>query len=129
MSAELQMLLIGVGILGFGALVGFLVRLINAKVKNAMLGGMLARLTEAVGAAVKATAQTYSDALKDANADGQLTKEEQQAAFAKAMAKAKSYVSLDELGKVFGLGSPQAAESFLADKVEAAVKDMNAGKS
>lgn len=112
----------------FVALLGYLgtllVSFLKSRIKNEFLANTLARATTAVAVAVKATAQTYADALKDKAADGKLTDDEQKQAFMMAMDKAKSYVSLAELAKAFGLGSDTAAEAFLADKVEAAVKEL-----
>jgi hypothetical protein len=128
MPSEMQIGLVTLATLALGALFTYLVKLINAKVKNETLRNVLARVTLAVGAAVKATAQTYSDALKAASADGTLTPDEQRDAAAKALEKAKSYISLTEVAKAFGLSGAAAAESFLADQVESAVKDMKSGK-
>lgn len=107
-----------------GYLGTLLVSFIKSRIKNEFLANTLARATTAVAIAVKATAQTYADALKDKAADGKLTPDEQREAFIMAMDKAKSYISLAELAQAFGLSSATAAESLLADKVEAAVKDL-----
>jgi hypothetical protein len=126
MSAELQVIAVSALVLVLGVLGAYLVKLIQAKVKNQFLGNVLARAASAVTIAVKATAQTYSDALKERAADGQLTPEEQKQALAIALEKAKSYISLAELAKAFDLSSPAQAEKLLADQIEASIKDVKA---
>jgi hypothetical protein len=123
MLSELQIIGVVAGVALFGALAAFLIKLMQSKIKNQFLGNMLTRLAVAVSTAVKASAQTYADALKARNADGVLTPEEQKEAFKLAMDKLKSYVSLEEIGKAFGLGAAQA-EQFAADQIEAAVRDL-----
>lgn len=126
MQAELQVALVSAGVLALGIVLTYLIKMMKAKIANAFLGNMLARVAEAIAVAVKATAQTYGDALKERAADGQLTKDEQRQALQLALVRAKSYLSLEELAKAFGLVSPQAAETFLADKIESAVRDLKA---
>jgi hypothetical protein len=116
------------GVLALVALIGaggaYLVQFLRARIKNEFLANTIAKVAIAVTTATKSVAQTYADALKDKAADGKLTPDEQREAFMMAMDKAKSYVSLAELAKAFGLATETAAESLLADKVEAAVKDL-----
>jgi hypothetical protein len=123
MMSELQIIGVVAAVALFGTLSAFLINLMRTKIKNQFLGNVLTRLAVAVSTAVKASAQTYADALKARNADGVLTPEEQKEAFKLAMDKLKSYVSLEEIGKAFGLGTAQA-EAFVADQVEAAVRDL-----
>jgi hypothetical protein len=123
MLSELQIIGVVAAVALFGTLSAFLINLMRTKIKNQFLGNVLTRLAVAVSTAVKASAQTYADALKARNADGVLTPEEQKEAFKLAMDKLKSYVSLEEIGKAFGLGTAQS-EAFVADQVEAAVRDL-----
>lgn len=123
MLSDLQIIAVVAGVALFGTLSAYLINLMRSKIKNQFLGNVLTRMAVAVSTAVKASAQTYADALKAANADGVLTPDEQKAAFKMAMDKLKSYVSLEEIGKAFGLGLGQA-EQFAADHIEAAVRDL-----
>ncbi len=107
-----------------GYLSTLLVSFLKSRIKNEFLANVSVKAATAVTVAVKSTAQTYADVLKEKSADGTLTPDEQRAAFLTAMDKAKSYVSLAELAKAFGLGTEAAAEKFLADHVEAAVKQL-----
>jgi len=69
--------------------------LLGAKTKNITLATMLTEIGSAVASAVETIAQTYTDALKEAAADGKLTKDEQRAALAKALALINKNLSLD----------------------------------
>jgi translation elongation factor EF-4 len=114
-----------VGLVALLAYLGtLLVQFIRSRIKNEFLANVLARAATGVATAVKATAQEYVDALKAKSADGKLTPAEQNEALEEALHKAKSFVSLSELAKAFGLASTDAAEDLLVDKIEAAVKDL-----
>lgn len=108
-----------------------LAQFIKAKVENEYLAGVLVRLEDAVLTVVKSLQQTTVDAIKLANADGQLTDEEKEAIKQAAVAALKSYIGAKGLalvGKVLGLGDG-ALDQFLGDKIEAAVHDLKADKA
>jgi len=103
-----------------------LAQLIQAKVKNEYLRGMLVRLDEAVFTAVKDLQQTVVDAIKAATADGKITETEKQRIKQAAIDNVKSHLGtkgLAELGQILGL-TITSVEGLIASKVEAAVHDI-----
>ncbi len=108
--------------------------LIRTKIKNEMIGGMLARLNDSVFTAVKSVEQTMVrqlKAAKDPESPGgtQITKEEGEQVKSAALAEIKSYWGprgLSELGSVLGLESG-GLDKLLESKVEAAVHDTKHG--
>ena len=101
-------------------------QLISAKVKNEYLRGVLVRIDDAVLVAVREVEQVTVDALKEANADGQLTAEERAKVKQAALDTVKSHLGLKglaELAKVLGLEGG-AIEKLLSSRVEAAVHDL-----
>jgi len=103
-----------------------LAQLIQAKVKNEYLRGMLVRLDEAVFTAVKDLQQTVVDAIKAATADGKISEIEKQRIKQAAIDNVKSHLGtkgLAELGQILGL-TITSVEGLIASKVEAAVHDI-----
>lgn len=102
--------------------------LINAKVKNERLQGILSRLDDAVFAAVREVEQVYVSMLKTASQDGSLTSEERRQAKDSALQAARAYLGprgLAELAKV--LGMPEAeVDSVIGSRVESAVYNLRA---
>ena len=102
--------------------------LINAKVHNERLHGILARLDDAVLMAVREVEQVYVSALKTGDADGNLTADERRQAKDAAIDAARSYLGergLAELCKVLGLSYDDATRVVSA-RVEAAVYNLRA---
>jgi hypothetical protein len=108
-----------------------LAQLIGAKVKNEYLRGVLARLDDAVFAAVRDVHQVLVEELKAASADGRLTPEERARAKKMAIDKARSYLGtkgLAELCKVLGLDA-EGIENLLGTRVEATVHDLKRSRA
>jgi hypothetical protein len=102
--------------------------LINAKVKNERLHGILARLDDAVFMAVREVEQVFVSMLKTASEDGVLTADERQQAKDAALQAARSYLGargLAELGKVLGMQQDDV-DRVIAGRVEAAVYNLRA---
>lgn len=100
--------------------------LIQARVDNEALRGVLLRLNDAVVTAVKDLEQTVVDEIKTAAEDGRISREERRRIKEKAVRHVKSYLGpkgLKELGSVLGLWD-LAIEDFIGSKVEAAVLDL-----
>jgi hypothetical protein len=105
--------------------------LINAKVSNERLNGVLTRLDDAVFMAVREVEQVFVSMLKTASDDGALTAEERRQAKDAALQAARSYLGtrgLAELGKVLGLPGDEV-DRVISGKVEAAVYNMRAQPS
>ena len=102
--------------------------LINAKVKNERIQGILLRLDDAVFLAVREVEQVFVSMLKTASEDGVLTAEERRQAKDAALRAARSYLGtrgLAELGKVLGLPEDEV-DRVIGGRVEAAVYNMRA---
>ncbi|WP_233104165.1 hypothetical protein [Haliangium ochraceum] len=100
--------------------------LIQGKVSNEYLRGVLVRLDEAVTTAVKDLQQTVVDEIKRASADGKLTSEEKKRIKQSAIDHVKSYLGpkgVRILAEVLGLDD-DGLGGFLAARVEAAVHDL-----
>jgi len=69
------------------------IALLQSKTKNEVLNTVLTEIQDAVETAVNATAQTYTDALKAAAADGKLTEDEQAEAMSKAVMTVENSLS------------------------------------
>jgi hypothetical protein len=102
--------------------------LINAKVKNERVSGVLTRLDDAVFMAVREVEQVFVSMLKTASEDGALTKEERLQAKDAALQAARSYLGprgLAELAKVLGMNDDDV-DRVLAARVESAVYNLRA---
>lgn len=103
-----------------------LAQLINARVEQEYLRGVLVRLTDAVFTVVKELDQTLVTAMKDANRDGKLTDSEKAEIKLRAVATVKAYLGMkgiEAIAKVLGLSSA-GVDNFISAKVEAAVHDL-----
>jgi hypothetical protein len=106
-------------------------QLINAKVKNEYLRGVLVRLDDAVLGAVREVHQVTVEELKAASADGKLTPDERARVKQVAIDAVKSHLGtkgLGELAKILGLGDG-AVDKLLATRVEAAVHDLKRARA
>jgi len=86
----------------------------------------LLRVTDAALTAVQSVAQSYSDDLKAASADGKLTAEECQAARDQALQRMKHLLGeagLSEVQRIFGVYGA-SLDSALLDRIEAALKGL-----
>jgi len=102
--------------------------LINAKVKNERLHGILARLDDAVFMAVREVEQVFVSMLKTSSDDGALTAEDRRNAKDAAVRAARSYLGargVAELCKVLGLVDDEV-ERLLGARVESAVYNLRA---
>jgi len=96
------------------------------KVKSELLKGGLLRVTDAALTAVQSVAQSYSDDLKAASADGKLTADERQAARDQALQRMKHLLGeagLSEVQRVFGVYGA-SLDSALLDRIEATLKGL-----
>lgn len=101
---------------------------IQAKTNNALLEGILTRLSDAVFTAVAQCEQTIVTELKKARADGVVTAQEYMHIKNMALNSAKQYLGekgLSELKKILGLDDGGITK-LIADKIEAAVLSMKA---
>ena len=115
--------LTAIGVTWLGGRVG---ELIQAKVNNETLRGVLLRLDDAVVTAVKDLEQTIVADAKVAAADGKISREEARRIKDKAVRQVKSYLGPDglkQLGTVLGLWE-LSVEDFIGSKVEASVLDL-----
>ena len=115
--------LTAIGVTWLGGRVG---ELIQAKVSNETLRGVLLRLDDAVVTAVKDLEQTIVAEAKAAASDGKISREEARRIKDKAVRQVKSYLGPDglkELGAVLGLWE-LSVEDFIGSKVEASVLDL-----
>jgi hypothetical protein len=102
--------------------------LINAKVKNERLHGILSRLDDAVFAAVREVEQVYVSMLKTASEDGALTAEERRQAKDAALQAARTYLGprgLTELGTVLGMVEDDV-DRVIGTRIESAVYNLRA---
>jgi hypothetical protein len=100
--------------------------LINAKVRNERLHGILSRLDDAVFMAVREVEQVFVSMLKTASDDGALSADERRDAKDAAVRAARSYLGargVTELAKVLGLVDDEV-ERLLGARVEAAVYNL-----
>jgi len=115
--------LTAIGVTWLGGRVG---ELIQAKVNNETLRGVLLRLDDAVVTAVKDLEQTIVADAKVAAADGKISREEARRIKDKAVRRVKSSLGPDglkQLGSVLGLWE-LSVEDFIGSKVEASVLDL-----
>ena len=115
--------LTAIGIAWLGGRVG---ELVQAKVGNETLRGVLLRLQDAVETAVKDLEQTVVADAKAAASDGRISREEGRRIKDKAVRQVKSYLGptgLKQLGEVLGLWE-LSVEDFIGSKVEASVLDL-----
>ena len=102
-----------------------LAQLINARVRNEYLRGVLARLDDAVVAVVREVHQVTVDALKASSVDGRLPPAARDTVKQAALNAIKSHLGvrgISELARVLGLDGP-AVDRFIGTKIEAAVYD------
>lgn len=105
--------------------------LINTKVKNERLHGILTRLDDAVFAAVREVEQVYVSMIKTASEDGSLTAEERRQAKDAALQAARTHLGprgLAELGKVLGMNEDEV-DRAIGTRVESAVYSLRAQPS
>lgn len=98
-------------------------QLINAKVKNEYLRGVLARLDDTVISVVREVHQVTVDALKAATVDGKLPPSAKEAVKQAAIGAIKSHLGtkgIAQLAKVLGLDG-QGVERLIGTKIESAV--------
>lgn len=107
------------------ALLGLLAKkladFIASKTRSEALRAVLVKLDTAVFSVVGELEQTVVEKLKKHSEDGKLTKEEIEDIKAAVLAKLKSYISFDEIGKLLGASD---VEAFVASRVESAVHAM-----
>jgi hypothetical protein len=106
-----------------------LIDLINAKTKNQLVAGILARLTSAVQVAVMDVNGTVKAAYLEAVKDGPITPEEKSRLKAIAIAKVKEHLGMKGLGElvtILGVNST-LIDSFLGSHIEAAIEGMKPG--
>jgi hypothetical protein len=105
-----------------------LAQLINARVRNEYLRGVLLRLDDAVLSVVREVHQVTVEALKSATVDGKLPPAARETVKRAAVGAIKSHLGvrgLTELGKVLGLNG-DAVDRLIGTKIEAAVLDLKA---
>lgn len=113
-----------------GMLAAYLAKMIKGKVDNQLVEKGLLMLNDGVWTVVKEMEQTMASEFKKAAADGKLTDDEKRALKSAALMKLKSFVSLDELARLLGLGKDAGAvENLIDSKVEAAVHDLKEAKA
>lgn len=101
-------------------------QLINARVRNEYLRGVLARLDDTVFAVVREVHQVTVDALKAATVDGKLPPSARDTVKQAALNAIKAHLGVRgvaELAKVLGLDGP-AVDRLIGTKIEAAVHDI-----
>lgn len=116
-----------VSLLGYGA--KKLADLINAKIANEEVAGILTRLDTITVNVVKELMQTSVDAAKAKAEGGGLPKEVAEAAGKAALDKVKSYLGqpgLDLLKAVLGFKDEATLNNFLTTKIEATVHNVKA---
>ena len=105
-----------------------LAQLINARVKNEYLRGVLVRLDDAVLSVVREVHQVTVEALKNATVDGRLPPGARDTVKRAALGAIKSHLGvrgIAQLGKVLGLDG-DAVDRLIGTKIEAAVLDLKA---
>lgn len=104
-------------------LLGLISWLVKNKIKNDSVKTFLGRVFEEVRDTVLAVEQTYVSALRDANADGKLTKEERAEAKRLALATIRSNLGvkgIKKLAKLVGVD----VDKWLDTRMEATLADM-----
>lgn len=96
---------------------------INAKVQNEYVSGALSRLNDAVFTAVKATEQTVAAELREAAADGQITKEEAESIKSHAVDSVKAYLGNKGMGELKRVLDADSINKMIEDKIEAYLQD------
>lgn len=107
-------------------LAGKLAQLVQARVKNEYVRGVLLRLDDAVLTVVREIHQVSVDALKAAAPDGKLTPEVKamvKRAALDAIKKNLGVKGLSQLVKVLGINT-EAVDKLIGTRVEAAVHDL-----
>jgi len=111
---------------GLTWLLGKMVLLITAKIRNQYVIGLLQRLHIAVAGGVQSVQQRWVDAIKEGRADGKLDQQERARANQEAKQAALAYLGtkgLGEIMKVLGLGDGEM-ERLLNATVESEVRKM-----
>lgn len=93
---------------------------LKADTDNKLAGAALSKVTTLAYVVVSEVSQTIVADLKAAAVDGKLTDEEKAQIKASAVAKLKSYISLDEAKRLIGVGD---IDSFLGTLIESAVSE------
>jgi hypothetical protein len=105
-----------------------LAQLINARVKNEYLRGVLVRLDDAVMSVVREVNQVTVEAIKSASTDGRLTTSAREVIKNAALAAVKAHLGakgLVELSRVLGLDTA-AVDRMIGTRIEATVHDLKA---
>lgn len=105
-----------------------LARWIDGKVKEERARAVLRRLNDEVWTAVLELQQTAADGLKEAQADGKLTKDHAMAIRAAALGKVKSYMGAKGLALLVRVLQPDELEEYILGRVEAAIADLKQKK-
>jgi hypothetical protein len=105
-----------------------LAQLLDARVKNEYLHGVLVRLDDAVVSVVREVNQVTVEAIKSASVDGRLPSGARETIKNAAMSAIKAHLGvqgLSELGRVLGLDSP-AVDRLIGTRIEATVHSLKA---
>lgn len=97
-------------------------RHLRHRVRWASAQAFLERLGEHARRAVLATHQTYTEAIRDARADGKLTPEEREEAKRRALEILRSYVGWDDLCEMAGVDNAERSASAAIEEAVAASK-------
>src|SRR5438477_9409697 len=103
-----------------------LAQLINARVRNEYLRGVLVRLDDAVLGVVREVHQVTVDALKAATVDGKLPPGARESVKQAALSAIKSHLGargVGEMARVLGLNS-EGVDRLIGTKIEAAVHEL-----
>lgn len=98
-------------------------RWIDAKVKNEWASGALSRLNDAVFTAVKATEQTIASEIRDAAADGKITKKEADEIKQHAIDAVKAHVGSKGMDELKRIVDADEVEHMIGNKIEAYLHD------
>lgn len=105
-----------------------LAQLINARVKNEYLRGVLLRLDDAVASVVREINQVTVASIKSSSADGRLTTSASAVIKNAALQTVKAHLGtkgIAELGRVLGLDT-SAVDRLIGTRIEATVHDLKA---
>lgn len=105
-----------------------LAQLINARVKNEYLRGVLLRLDDAVASVVREINQVTVASIKSSSADGRLTTSAREVIKNAALQTVKAHLGtkgIAELGRVLGLDT-LVVDRLIGTRIEATVHDLKA---
>jgi hypothetical protein len=105
-----------------------LAQLLDARVKNEYLRGVLVRLDDAVVSVVREVNQVTVEAIKSASVDGRLPAGARESIKNAALNAVKSHLGtqgLEDLGRILGLDSP-AVDRLIGTRIEATVHSLKA---